>query len=236
MPRLLLPALGLTAAVIAAVCAWQLREPALVGTHPAQEPATEQSQIVLTPVPVSADRPRPVAPDAPLSSTVSDAPLRDLSSSDAAASVPPKRLRGSDDAPVTAPMQFDAVRPPSRRFEIYPLVAFAAPGVFRRLPAAPAPSLTLDLAPGTREPLALLDDTNIDTAAQAAALDSIAEEFLDRIEHAAPTASDEDLADTWQQAQSDADSIYRNIFGEAAYHVRLMDAAIRALGRSVTKP
>jgi hypothetical protein len=99
-----------------------------------------------------------------------------------------------------------------------------------RLPA-PAPSVVLDLAPGTREPIALLDEHEITTPAQATALESIADDFLDRIEGTADTATDDEAGANWQQAQADADSIYRNTFGEAAYEQRLIEAAVRALGR-----
>jgi hypothetical protein len=120
---------------------------------------------------------------------------------------------------------------PNRRLEIEPRQRSIFP-VWSNFPAQQKPpTVALDLAPGVREPIALLDAGAELPPPQAAALAGISNEFIDRIEEAADTLPDDALAETWDTQQAQADSEYRNLFGAAAYNQMLMEAAIKAMGR-----
>lgn len=239
MSRLLLTATGAAALGVLSLCILQLRQPDSVETHLPVDAAVLIEEA-------SADsRAATAFSKFPAHTSVSPQ-LTSLSAAPAPHSATPAfpvpvttpaivpLFRGSDEAPASAPVDFDALARPARRFEIYARIPITRGG-FTPLPA-PAPSVVLDLAPGTREPIALIEDAETRTPAQSAALDSTADAFLDRVEQGAAGDSEEALSITWEQAQEDADSIYRNIFGEAAYQRRLTESAIRALGRPVSAP
>lgn len=91
-------------------------------------------------------------------------------------------------------------------------------------------ALTLDLAPGVQQPIALLDATTDLPPPQAGALADIHNEFIEHIEAAAGVSSDQELNETWDRQQTEADSRYRIVFGEAAFMRMQMDAARNARG------
>jgi hypothetical protein len=100
------------------------------------------------------------------------------------------------------------------------------------LPEFGGGELSVLLSPGVREPAVIFDPQEGLSDQQAEALADLSDEFIRKVEGAAGTAPEEELTETWDRAQEDADSQYRNIFGEAAYHQMLMEAAIADLKRA----
>jgi hypothetical protein len=94
------------------------------------------------------------------------------------------------------------------------------------------PEFTVYLPPGVREPAALLDPQEGLSDQQAEALADLSDEFIRQLEETAATSPEETITETWDQGQEDADSQYRNLFGEAAYNRMLMEAAIADLVRA----
>ncbi len=91
--------------------------------------------------------------------------------------------------------------------------------------------LELVLAPGVREPASLLALADGLTPAQVEALASTSETFLKSLGAAAASSiPGEALADVWNKAHADADSTYRNLFGDESLHERSTEAALNALG------
>jgi hypothetical protein len=100
------------------------------------------------------------------------------------------------------------------------------------LPEFEGRELTVLLSPGVREPAVIFDPQEGVSDQQAEALADLSDEFIRKVEETAGTAPEEELTETWDRAQEDADSQYRNIFGEAAYHQMMMEAAIADLVRT----
>jgi hypothetical protein len=87
------------------------------------------------------------------------------------------------------------------------------------------------LSPGVREPAVLYDPQENLSVQQAEILADLTDDFIRHVEDAAKSP-DDTLTETWDRAQEDVDSQYRNIFGEAAYNLKLMEAAIADLQRA----
>lgn len=122
--------------------------------------------------------------------------------------------------------QSDEALRPTRRILIEPRQHH--PGIL--MPVRPPAPLVLELSPESRAPAALAELEEQMTAAQSGATAKIAEEFTDRVEEAAASHSEEELAEVWDTQQEDADSQFRNIFGEAALHLKQTAAAAEAQG------
>ena len=102
--------------------------------------------------------------------------------------------------------------------------------------ATPTVELQIDLAPGVKEPIALVDSAADLAPAQAHVLAAIANEFVDRIEQAAGTLTDEDFTATWGAEQANADAQYLAIFGAEAYNEKLAETAANAIaGKPVAR-
>lgn len=152
----------------------------------------------------------------------------DAPSTTFAAAPAPGALTAAQPAP-TAAAQPDFGSTVVRRLEIEPKQFGEA--VSRPHTGATATrGLTLELAPGVRQPIALLDAETELPPPQANALADIHEEFVERIETAVGAGSDQELDETWDREQTQADSRYRIVFGEAAYHRMQMEAARSARG------
>ena len=190
----------------------------------------------------SAAQPRPAATSASAATQAIELPMfRETGREDA-------EIPQNNDPPSTpfaaapAPVAFTAAQPTPtaaeqpafgstavRRLEIEPR-QFVRAGALPQTGAAAAGLLTLELAPGVRQPIALLDAETELPPPQANALADIHEQFIESIEAAAGAGSDQELNETWDREQTQADSRYRIIFGEAAYNRTQMEAARSARG------
>jgi len=96
-----------------------------------------------------------------------------------------------------------------------------------------SPEVTIELAPGVREPAATLPHEGIGSPQQADALDRIVTKFDQEIAAAAAqpeTAVDpEPLGRAWADAKWRADERYRLLFGDAAFNQATAQAAREAL-------
>ena len=96
----------------------------------------------------------------------------------------------------------------------------------------------LDLAPGVREPIAMVTAENPVndlpeqgdelTSEQSNAILEISEDFKNRIHQAASTLPEEELSETWDAEQEHADSLYRILFGDSAYNQKSAERALDA--------
>ncbi len=121
------------------------------------------------------------------------------------------------------------VEAPLRRLIIETAPPSALAGHAAVAGATPTFELQIDLAPGVKEPIALVGSSADLAPAQARALAAIANEFVDRIEQAAGTLSDEDFTATWAEEQANADAQYLAIFGAEAYNQKLAETAANAI-------
>lgn len=125
----------------------------------------------------------------------------------------------------------ESVRLPARRvMTIEPRPPAFVPGRSALPATAPAVPVELELPPGTRSPIAVSESIEGLTPTQADAVTRISNDFADGIEEAVATLPEEEVLAAWDVQQSDADSQFRNIFGEAAYHQRQAASAIEAMG------
>ncbi len=125
---------------------------------------------------------------------------------------------------------------PRRRLIIEAIPATPVPGQPLLSGSVPASELQIDLAPGVKEPIALVDFTSDLPPAQARAVAAIADDFVDRIEKAAESLPDEGFAETWDTEQANADAQYYAIFGVEAYNRKLADTAANAIAGKTVSP
>ncbi len=110
------------------------------------------------------------------------------------------------------------------------------PGQLMLTGVAPASELHIDLAPGVKEPIALVESTADLSTVQARVVTGIADDFIGRIEGAAESLSDESFSDVWDAGQASADSQYYALFGAEAYNRKLADTAANAVAGRPVEP
>ena len=104
--------------------------------------------------------------------------------------------------------------------------AYSADGTSSPAMAPAAADSGLALAPGVPAPIVLSDTSSLGplTAPQADAINQTANNLVERVQQ----APDQNLDQTFDAESANADSIYRNLFGESQYIQQSMSTVIEA--------
>ncbi len=146
-----------------------------------------------------------------------------------AATTPGENLEVSEQVSAFAEETDSLPEPTHPRLRRITVFTQPQPPAARRASATSTPDLVLELSAGVRAPVAFAASDDALSPAQASALQEISDQFVARINDAAATLADEDLAQVWTAEQEQADSIYRIVFGDSAYLQKSMETAINAL-------